>query len=101
MATRAQAKAAIDTAATSAKAKIDTLPSTVNIVDGGITFAPTGLAIVMNETTIAAAEALATAIQTANSGSTIHRFGRREGETPDNIVVRDGATRFIIQGFTF
>lgn len=48
MATKAQAKAAIDNAVTQIKADIDKLPAGVNITDGNISFGPIKWVLLLN-----------------------------------------------------
>lgn len=65
MATRTQAKAAVDAAAVLAKADIDLLPSTTNIVWGTIRFAPSGRTIYLQVLDLAEGVALKDAIVAA------------------------------------
>jgi hypothetical protein len=86
MATKPQAKTAIDNAATAIKSDIDnTIPSGVNIVDGMITFSPTKWLITFTVANSTEAETLITGI-TANLTATSRSYtiDRRRRAEADN-----------------
>jgi hypothetical protein len=70
MATKPQAKSAIDAVVVTVKADIDnTLPSGVNIVDGAINFAPTRWHLTLAVEDIVAAETMVTQLQSTLSNA--------------------------------
>ena len=106
MPTKVQAKTAIDNATTAIKADIDnTLPTGINIVDGGITFNPTKWGLKMDAGGNAAtAESWATAITTnlavASRTFTLRRFGRRSDDNHGRIIAIDTIlANYIITNF--
>jgi len=103
MATRAQAKIAVNNAATTINAEIDNLPSNVNIVDGLITFNPTRALIKMDggnnsATTLALVNAIIAFLnsQTRTFSLTINRRSL-DGEV--SILISTAATDFKITNF--
>jgi len=109
MATRTQAKAAIDNVVVSVKADIDLLPSTANIQWGQIRFNPNGWEIYLLEADLTAAitlkDAIVTALTAAARASTIaFKFAAiREtsvwppaNATVRTITVTSGNSKFII-----
>jgi len=112
MATKPQAKTAIDSAATQIKADIDTiLPVGVNIRDGEISFGPIRYAVLLDAgNSLATAESWETSIKanlTAASRTFIVRGvrGRRGGDPPfpntrDIVIVEtNGPATFRITNF--
>ena len=107
MATKAQAKAAIDSAATAIKADIDNIPpANVNIVDGRVDFNPTRWAIQFTVVDLAAAQSLSSSIQTALTSAgrsfTVSSFlGRRteDSSVPKMIQIVTQLAIYRITGF--
>lgn len=103
MATKTQAKAAIDAAVVVAKARIDNiLPTGVNITNGQISFAPLTLSISMDAGGVpATADSWLTTISanltTAGTTFTIKRSGRRNDDVVKNIIItaNDAVVYFI------
>lgn len=93
MPSKAQAKAAIDNAATDVKNDIDNiLPVGVNIVDGGISFNPIRWTITLDAgaSGVTADSWLATIqanLTTANRTFTVTRIGRRRSDPRRNNVI--------------
>jgi hypothetical protein len=106
LANKTQAKAAIDAAVTSIKADIDNiLPVGVDITDGSITFNPTRWGFKLNATTQAAADTLATSIETALTAAarpwTETRGGKRSDDGAVGKFTQIGTTlaTYTIKGF--
>ncbi len=105
MATKAQAKAAIDAAVVNIKADIDNiLPVGVDITDGSISFNPTHWQFKLNATTQGAADTLATAIETAlvtaSRTFTETRDGRRANDpSGKSISISSTLAGYTIRGF--
>lgn len=107
MATKAQAKTAVDNAATAIKADIDNIPpANVNIVDGKITFNPTTWTIQFTVVDLASAQSLSSSIQTALTGAgrtfTLEQpLGRRNSDAGGSkaIVIYTALCIYRITGF--
>ncbi len=100
MATRAQAKAAVDNATAAFKADIDTLPSNVNIVEGRIEFGPTRYYLEMAEADNAAAESLTTAIVASRANAKVRREGSYVDDVGENVItIKAVPFIYVITGF--
>lgn len=108
MPTKAQAKAAIDAAATSAKADIDSLPAIGGgIKDGSMSFGPSHFNIVLDAGgSLVTADSWRDSIKTflaaqAREFTEDYLIGRRRNEGPGDKVIRieSTATSFIIINF--
>lgn len=103
MPNKTQAKAAIDSVATSIKSDIDTiLPVGVNITDGGIQFGPAHWTIRVNTgTNVTDAITMANTIKTnlASAGRTCEIKYQRRSEDGRTIYVLESSLTVIISGF--
>ncbi len=102
MATKPQAKTAIDNTVVLIKADIDNiLPAGVNISDGSISFSPSRWTIILTVADLPAAETLATGIianlTLAGKASTLDR--RRRGEDQRSFFIVTSNTTYKIIGF--
>lgn len=101
MATRAQAKSAIDAASISAKANIDLLPATANIDSGSITFSPNKMVVFITAIDEADALSIVSTLKTnlTTAGRTFSpeaRFGKRRTDTQKIIVLQADIVTFRI-----
>ena len=104
MATRAQAKAAIDAAVIDAKADIDALPASTNIKDGGIAFGPTRYQLILDAggvlATATSLQASIEAFLTAQSRPFVtSRLYRRAEDNPRVITITEAKLSVRITNF--
>jgi|SRR5882672_1665410 len=105
MATRTQAKAAIDNVAIAIKADIDAIvPATANISDGNIAFTPQHWNIYINaggsSTTADSFLATITAnLATAGRATTVTRSGRRSDDSDHTITIKTTLANYLIVNF--
>lgn len=104
MATKPQAKTAIDNAATEIKAAIDALPAGTNIKDGHISFGPTRATLILDaEGNEVAALTLYSDIQTilTNAGKTfiLGRDGRRVDDSSKALIIVETKITYRIVNF--
>lgn len=101
MATKPQAKTAIDSAVVIAKAEIDALPAGINIKDGAISFGPVHIDFLLDAGGSAATgESWLTEIKTYLDGlgreNFVFRAGRRGGEVERYITIKSTVTSYRI-----
>lgn len=100
MATRTQAKAAIDNATAIIKGDIDTLPADVGIVEGRIEFGPMRYYLKMNTLDKAIAEGWASAIMATRPTARIRREGQYVDDEKENVItIRANQSTYVITGF--
>ena len=105
MPTKVQAKAAVDQAATDAKADIDNiLPSGVNISDGAISFGPERYTIQLNAGGNAATAAswfnsVVTNLTNASRTPTVSLLQRRGTDSPKGYIVTETKVTITILNF--
>lgn len=104
MATKLQAKNAIDNVVVLVKADIDKLPSGVNIKDGNINFAPNHWMFLLDAGTLAAATALRDGIQNqltldGRTYVTENYLGRRNTDDRREIIIQTALCTYRIINF--
>ena len=105
MPTKLQAKAAVDQAATDAKADIDNiLPVGVNISDGAISFGPERYTIQLNAggnaaTALSWFNSIVTALTNAGRTPTVSLLQRRGTDSPKGYIVTEAKVTITITNF--
>jgi len=104
MATKAQAKAAVDQAAADAKADIDLMPAGVNISDGAISFGPERYTIQLNAGGNAATasswfNSIVTALTNAGRTPTVSLLQRRGTDSPKGYIITETKLTVTITNF--
>jgi hypothetical protein len=105
LANKTQAKAVIDSAAALVKTDVDNLPVGVDISTGSMMFTPTRWELRLNATTQAAADTLATQIETALTAALRPWQEKRGGSRADDgvsakfITITTSTGSYTILGF--